>query len=249
MQQYPYLKSSKILIVDDEIEIVEILSEELTKHGALVTKATDAVTAAALFDTQKFDLIISDIRMPGADGIELLKAVKSFDIDRPYFIIMTGFADISPEETADFGVIAHFAKPFKLVEILTTVNHALAPRDVRWKKREHFRHGLVLQAEVSLVGQKFISTKIFNLGRGGFFTAHDDAMPKVDDMVDFKITLQQTPPQFITGQGKIKWCREEANTGFPRGFGVEFISLEPESQKVIEELATKLNTISYIPRR
>lgn len=66
----------KILIVDDEQRITDELSEYLARQGFTISSANSAGTAFPLLKTTHFDILILDIRLPGMDGIEILKQVK-----------------------------------------------------------------------------------------------------------------------------------------------------------------------------
>src|SRR5262245_52565869 len=89
------LKGKRILIADDEKDLREILADELRYCGCEVAEAENGKTAYALLESQPFDLIISDIRMPGGDGIELLKAVRKRDPKLPPLVLISGYSDIT----------------------------------------------------------------------------------------------------------------------------------------------------------
>lgn len=84
----------KILIVDDEIEICDILAENLVELGHFVTSATSGKKALEILSQQEVDLIISDVRMHDGDGFFLIEEISKRNIDElPKFIFMTGFID------------------------------------------------------------------------------------------------------------------------------------------------------------
>ena len=85
--------SSNILIVDDDADARMTLVHVLQKEGYTVTGAATAEEALGRFDRTPFDLVLTDVRMEGMDGIELLRAVKSRRSEVPV-IIMTAFASI-----------------------------------------------------------------------------------------------------------------------------------------------------------
>lgn len=76
----------KLLVVEDEKNLCVLYKEELTKEGYEVTVATDADTALGLIKKQKFDLIITDIRMPVKNGIELITQIMALRKDIPIII-------------------------------------------------------------------------------------------------------------------------------------------------------------------
>ncbi|MFH2058607.1 MAG: response regulator [Pseudomonadota bacterium] len=112
----------KILIVDDEKDLRSILFRALVKSGFICEQADNAASALELIKTQTFDLIVSDIEMPGMDGIELLKKVKA---DNPGidFIIMTGYASqYSYVDIMNAGASDYMSKPFDIMSMLARID-------------------------------------------------------------------------------------------------------------------------------
>ncbi len=115
----------RILVVDDESSLRVLLTKALARSGFICSDAGDAETAWELIsseDIPDFDLVISDISMPGMDGIDLLKMVKSYnpDID---FIIMTGYAaQYSYVDIMDAGASDYMTKPFNINSTLARIN-------------------------------------------------------------------------------------------------------------------------------
>ncbi len=112
----------KILVVDDEISLRMILVKALGRAGFYCREAETGETALTLIETEPFDLVISDISMPGMDGIDLLKKVKPShpEID---FIIMTGYAsDYSYVDIMDAGASDYMTKPFSMNSALARIS-------------------------------------------------------------------------------------------------------------------------------
>ena len=78
---------SSILVVDDEASIRNLLTDVLSKQGYEVTTAADGETAIDLLERDHFGLVISDLAMPGANGIQVLLSAKRVDPDYPVIII------------------------------------------------------------------------------------------------------------------------------------------------------------------
>lgn len=116
----------KILMVDDERSIRDVLNRALTEAGNSVFCVADGAQA---LDTLKahpdFDLVISDIRMPGIDGVTLLKEIKK--VRQVPIILITGFAEIA--ETLDahaLGADAFIAKPFTKTDLFDAIGSCMA---------------------------------------------------------------------------------------------------------------------------
>src|SRR5262245_36618561 len=77
----------RILVVDDEVELREAVKDLLSRNGYAVEQAASAQEALALVSANQFDLVISDIIMPGMDGIALLKSLRRQQDDLPVLMI------------------------------------------------------------------------------------------------------------------------------------------------------------------
>ena len=108
------LQGNSILVVDDEPALREILKEELEYLGANVNEAANGHEAFELVRKTSFDAVISDIRMPGGDGVELLTRIRQGHPTMPVVMLITGFADITVEEAYAKGAAAVLSKPFDL---------------------------------------------------------------------------------------------------------------------------------------
>lgn len=114
------LKGKKALIVDDEELIREIFLRELEDLEVDVDKAENGQIAFEKIKNEKYDFIISDVRMPGGSGKDLLKNLSENNID-VFIVMVTGFSDLSKEEAMAMGAKGIFEKPFKIDDIFEYV--------------------------------------------------------------------------------------------------------------------------------
>ena len=115
---------NKILVVDDEQSMRDFLKILLVKDGHDVVTAKNGDQALSLLDKQPFDLVISDIRMPGMGGLELLEAIREHFGDLPV-IMITAFA--SPDDAVKAmknGAYDYISKPFNVDEIKSVIHSA-----------------------------------------------------------------------------------------------------------------------------
>ena len=113
-----------ILIVDDENSICEVLSQYLQKDGYLVSTASSGEEALGVLASSKTDLMISDIKMPGMTGVDLLKQVKEMGLALPV-LMTTGFPTLDTAiEALKLGAYDYMTKPFHLEEIGEKVRRA-----------------------------------------------------------------------------------------------------------------------------
>lgn len=118
-------KNSRILIVDDELNIRRILQMAFEKQGYQATVAEDARVALGMLDDQVFDLVITDVTMPGMNGYELQKIIADKIPDLPV-IIMTAFGTIPQAvEAIRNGAFEYVTKPFDLDQLKKIVASAL----------------------------------------------------------------------------------------------------------------------------
>lgn len=127
---------TKILTVDDEQIMRDFLSEVLTDEGYLVSTAQDAEAALEKMKEDSFEIVITDIRMPGMGGIEFIKKIKDLDpkID---VIVMTGYA--SPESAIaamKLGTIDYITKPVNIDHIRIVVEKTENKRRLEQKALE-----------------------------------------------------------------------------------------------------------------
>lgn len=115
----------KILIVDDQYGIRILLNEVLQKEGYDTYQAANGLQALEIVQENVPDLILLDMKIPGMDGIEILKRVKALYPDMKV-IIMTAYGELDMiQEAMDLGAMTHFAKPFDIVEIREAVKKYL----------------------------------------------------------------------------------------------------------------------------
>lgn len=119
------MDKKKILIVDDDISMRQFLHEVFLGEGFSVYEASQGDEALNLLSCKFADVVVMDLRMPGRDGIETLKEIKSRKIQTKV-IIMTGYATIrTAVDTVKLGAFDYIVKPFENDEIVDIVNKAI----------------------------------------------------------------------------------------------------------------------------
>jgi DNA-binding NtrC family response regulator len=115
----------RILIVDDDDDIISFLCDVFLENGYKTVGCTSARKALEALEEQEFDLLLADLMMPQMDGIELLKSALETDPSL-VVIIMTGYGTIRTAIRArKAGAFEYILKPFKLSELLMTVSRAM----------------------------------------------------------------------------------------------------------------------------
>jgi len=116
------MKNLKILVVDDEPAIRQILSNVIEREGYQVSVAENAGTALHMLALNEFDVVFSDVRMPDFTGIELLKRARQQGIESQ-FVIMTAFASVNTAiEAMRNGAFDYLTKPLRNEDVIHRLN-------------------------------------------------------------------------------------------------------------------------------
>jgi excisionase family DNA binding protein len=115
----------RVLVVDDEASIRELLSKTLALAEYDVDTAPDGRAAIERLRLGNYDLLIADLKMPGLDGLSLIREAKRLKAELPV-IIITGFStESSAIEAVNLGVAGYLTKPFRVPQVLAAAARAL----------------------------------------------------------------------------------------------------------------------------
>jgi excisionase family DNA binding protein len=115
----------RVLVADDEASIRELLSKTLALAEYEVDTAPDGRAAIERLRLGRYDLLIADLKMPGLDGLALIREAKRLRTDLPV-IIITGFStESSAIEAVNLGVAGYLTKPFRVPQVLAAAARAL----------------------------------------------------------------------------------------------------------------------------
>lgn len=117
----------RILVVDDERQILRALRASLQSHGFEVTTAVDGLEALEFFAEVRPDLLVTDLSMPNMDGVELTRAIRKLS-DLPIIVLSVRDQDAHKVLALDSGADDYITKPFSVVELLARVRAHLRRR-------------------------------------------------------------------------------------------------------------------------
>ena len=153
----------KILVVDDDLEMGRLLADVLEREEFAVLTLDDSLEASKTLRREEFDVLITDLRMKGLKGLDLLEEAKKVAPLTPV-IIITAFGTIeSAIQAMKMGAYDYITKPFRMEEILLTVKKALENRQL---KKEVFRLKKEVEARYhfqQLIGKSPSMQKIYDL--------------------------------------------------------------------------------------
>ena len=120
-----WLMKKKVLVVDDQNGIRVLFMEVFSNEGYDTYQASNGKLALEIVRNVSPDLILLDMKIPGMDGLDILKHVKEIDVSIKV-IMMTAYGELDMiKEATDLGAIMHFTKPFDIDELRLAVNMQL----------------------------------------------------------------------------------------------------------------------------
>ena len=126
----------KVLLIDDDEELLEFYQDALTPLGYQLEVAGDGIEASYLLGSKRYDVLVSDIVMPGLDGLGLLKTVRATNLDVPVILVTgTPTAD-SAIQAIEYGAFRYLTKPFSAAELRRVVAYAECVSRMARHKRE-----------------------------------------------------------------------------------------------------------------
>lgn len=118
--------TTRLLYVDDEADLRELIENQLIMEGYDVTTASDGMEAIEILRRNSFDVVLLDVRMPRMDGVEVLQALHHLNL-HPRTIMLTGDADLSVlSRCASLGVSDYLTKPYQFRELVDSIDRVMA---------------------------------------------------------------------------------------------------------------------------
>lgn len=251
------VRKPHVLIVDDEPDICEFVSEELTQRGMKVYSFSDPSEALRSVAAMKLDVVISDIRMPGMDGIELLREIRKTHHYFPSILFVSGYSKHEAlDQIMDMGAVALLEKPIDMNRLFGLIMEQFIE-----DQQERSRYVRTHESIPTDINGKF-QLDIANVGFGGVFIpmspeAADGTEPtdhqsvydslKVGSLVSFDFHLGEDE-EVIPAVGEVAWKRELPRDGLPPGMGVKFTRISDNDREKILDYARLNRILSFIPK-
>jgi DNA-binding NtrC family response regulator len=127
--------STRLLVVEDDVEMLELLRRHFESEGYAVTTAAGGRAALGRLESEEFDVVLTDLVMAGADGLEVLRVTQAHE-PPPRVVLMTAFASLETAiQAIRAGAYDYLTKPFKLGEASLAVSRAADDRRLREENR------------------------------------------------------------------------------------------------------------------
>lgn len=114
-----------LLLVDDEVGFVEVLSKRITRRGMTVTAASSGEEAIQTLRRRDFDVAVLDLKMEDMDGIEVLKIFKKMAPAMPVIMLTGHGSESSAREGIKFGAYDYLTKPYELEDLIQKIKQAI----------------------------------------------------------------------------------------------------------------------------
>lgn len=204
-------KTKKILAVDSDPVIREICRNTLNAAGYAVTAAEDGAQAFALLRAEEFDLVITDICMPGIDGLTLYNcAVRESSSFRERFLFISGALSEELALVLTEMNLKYLWKPFKMIDLLNCVD-ALTAKSRNKKnagvQRIRQEHRMVIQKECVIIdaaGGKSTKARMADISKSGMGVLYKGAPLERDALVNVDMRLA---PLALQRAARVVWSR------------------------------------------
>jgi len=236
------LNEASVMVVDDETALRDIFAKWLRQSGChKVLTAGNGHEAIETIAQNEVDVLITDVRMPVMDGVDLVRKLAEINRRVPCIIFVSGFGDVDLREMYDLGVEAFLTKPFHLEDLATSLATALAQRSDLWTvpmetaPRQSLRIGIESLDEGTADSQQ----TCFRLGRGGFSTRSAEAIGLGKITFDCRFSPRHPP---LKGEGYVRWRSRTDHT-----LGIEFAYLDAPGREWILNAIEREKPLSFIP--
>ncbi len=118
MKKESPLKGRNVLVVDDDFDLRQAMIFDLKRRGCIIFEAACGADAVEIVKANPIEIVISDVRMPNGNGVDMLKEIKKIKPNVPIVVLATGFADLSELEALNLGAHALIEKPINRQQML-----------------------------------------------------------------------------------------------------------------------------------
>lgn len=238
-----------ILVVEDEDILRSAMTLVFKASGYHVFSAANGTEALKIAQEKNLDVIVSDVRMPNGDGVELLKNIRALHFEKPVLFLVTGYTDLKSEDAYDLGADAIFAKPFDRQILLDTIAKKLLTPELRWQENMQADVSNLLQVRFpSKLGAQTTEGQIVKLGRGGFFAAMEQEIPHDGTSLKFSIHCSEQGSLILEGIGIVRWVRYQKTEFLPAGCGIEFQHIDSKCLETFLKILSSQTTPALIPK-
>jgi CheY-like chemotaxis protein len=232
------LEEASVLLVEDEPFLREAMAAWMGRVAGHAFCAENGKEALRLMRGSRVDLVVSDVRMPVMDGIELLATINRAAPGKPPVILVTGYSDMTLREAFDRGAEAMLEKPIDRQELLLAMRRALVPLSESSKQPR--RRGIETRLKSRFTSlASALETRKIAFGRKGFCIQRAGSLR--EGPLDFAFDFKEDRRVFA-GQGHVCWTVPEEHYA-----GIEITYLEDLGRAWLLDLLNRQTPIASIP--
>jgi CheY-like chemotaxis protein len=225
--------------VDDEPDLLELLEVWFESCGcSKIFMASNGRDALSILTNNPIDLLVTDVRMPIMDGIELVRHLARLDKPIPSIVFISGFGDLDQREMYGLGVEAFLSKPIPSAQLVEVAAKALVARSDLWMTPMEAAPRQFIEIQMNGAGD-LTDLGSIQFGRGGFSAYYPGQITM--GKVSFRCHSNSAQPA-LTGEGYVRWRSRTDNK-----IGIEFSFLSPDCRSWLSETLTRINPPAYIP--
>jgi len=215
-----FYRQPRVLVVDDEEHICEIMKTSLTNLGALVDTTSSSNEVEKMLRYRPYDFVICDINMPGQNGQQIIKKVKKLYHVWPKFIVISGYSEYLPEELYDLGAISFVTKPFSIENIYNTIIYHFVNDQTHNEQK-------IVEEDLSCSLIEPIKIPVEYFGLGGVFLPmpHEQLVAEEFEpkkMIRFNLNSPLDPNTICECVGEIMWRRSDS-LQLHSGLGIKIV--------------------------
>jgi CheY-like chemotaxis protein len=232
------LKQAAVLLVEDEPVLREIMAAWLERVAGKVFTAEHGREAVEILGAHKINLVLSDVRMPGMNGIELLKWINEAPEPRPGMILITGFSDLALRDAFDMGVEAILEKPIRREELLQLAQISVTAPAELWQQQSPAQPPAKLKRSFASLAAALGSHISF--GRRGFCVESEKELR--EGALEFALDFQKEDLA-LRGHGIVRWVAPQEHLA-----GIEITWLEEPGRGWLMQYVAQSRPQAVIPR-
>ncbi len=237
--------NKKIFLLEDEIDLNEMIAIELESKGYETITIYNPKTFIKTFSETKPDLLITDLRLPGIHGTEIINLVKNIDVFYPPIIVITAYTDISLPALYNLGAENIIYKPFQLRQLTSTIERLCTPI------QERLQSNIENYEEFTGWIRKINIEKIYdvNFGRGGFSFLSEERM-EINEVIEFEVIFHEKKNEILAGTGILRWKTSSLlskNEKIVNKYGVEIVYLDDTNREIFISYVYNNKITPYIP--